>query len=73
MKHPILPRGAELGLPLASGILLTLFGERAAMPASVFAVFGVLHVVWLGFRFRKGAQPEATAASPLPETGPGPD
>ncbi len=24
MKHPILPRGAELGLPLASGILLTL-------------------------------------------------
>jgi BASS family bile acid:Na+ symporter len=38
---------------LASGILLTLFGERAAIPASVCTVFGILHLVWLGFRFRK--------------------
>ena len=40
---------------LASGILLTLFGERAAIPASVCTVFGILHLVWLGFRFRKKA------------------
>ncbi len=38
---------------LASGILLTLFGERAAIPASVGAVFGILRVVWLGFHYRK--------------------
>ncbi len=40
---------------LASGILLTLFGERAAIPASVCTVFGILHLVWLGFRFRNKA------------------
>ena len=40
---------------LASGILLTLFGERAAIPASVCTVFGILHLVWLGFRYRKKA------------------
>jgi BASS family bile acid:Na+ symporter len=38
---------------LASGILLTLFGERAAIPASVCTVFGILHLVWLGFHYRK--------------------
>jgi BASS family bile acid:Na+ symporter len=38
---------------LASGIILTLFGERAAIPASICVVFGILYVVWLGFRFRK--------------------
>ena len=38
---------------LASGILLTLFGERAAIPASVCTVFGILMLVWLGFHFRK--------------------
>lgn len=40
---------------LASGILLTLFGERAAIPASVCTVFGILHLVWLGFHYRKKA------------------
>ena len=45
--------GTTKNYGLASGILLTLFGERAALPVSVCAVFGVLHVVWLGFRFRK--------------------
>ncbi len=40
---------------LASGILLALFGERAAIPASICVVFGILHVVWLGFRFRRKA------------------
>jgi BASS family bile acid:Na+ symporter len=45
--------GTTKNYGLASGILLTLFGERAALPASVCAVFGVLHAVWLGFRFRK--------------------
>ena len=40
---------------LASGILLTLFGERAALPASVSVVFVFLHLLWLGFRFRKKA------------------
>jgi len=38
---------------LASGILLTLFGERAAIPSSICAVFGILRVVWLGFHYRK--------------------
>jgi BASS family bile acid:Na+ symporter len=50
--------GTTKNYGLASGILLTLFGERSALPASVFVVFGVLHVVWLSFRFRKGAQPD---------------
>ena len=45
--------GTTKNYGLASGILLTLFGERAALPASVCTVFAVLHVVWLGFRFRK--------------------
>lgn len=45
--------GTTKNYGLASGILLTLFGERAALPVSVCTVFGVLHVVWLGFRFRK--------------------
>jgi len=40
---------------LASGILLTLFGERAAIPASVCTVFGVLRLVWLGFHYKKKA------------------
>jgi BASS family bile acid:Na+ symporter len=40
---------------LASGILLTLLGERAAIPASVCTVFGILHLVWLGFHYRKKA------------------
>ncbi|MFC1911821.1 bile acid:sodium symporter family protein [Chloroflexota bacterium] len=40
---------------LASGILLALFGERAAIPASVCLVFGILYFVWLGFRYRKPA------------------
>ena len=40
---------------LASGILLTLFGERAAIPASICTVFGILHLVWLGFHYRKKA------------------
>ena len=38
---------------LASGILLTLFGERAAIPASVCTVFGISMLVWMGFHFRK--------------------
>ncbi|HUT67996.1 MAG TPA: hypothetical protein VMW86_05555, partial [Dehalococcoidales bacterium] len=40
---------------LASGILLTLFGERAAIPASVCTVFGISMLVWLGFHFKKTA------------------
>jgi len=38
---------------LASGILLTLIGERAAIPASICTVFGILRLVWLGFQYRK--------------------
>jgi len=38
---------------LASGVLLTLFSERAAMAASVCAVFGILRFVWLGFHLKK--------------------
>lgn len=44
--------GTTKNYGLASGILLTLFDERAALPASVCAVFGVLNVIWLSFRFR---------------------
>jgi BASS family bile acid:Na+ symporter len=47
--------GTTKNYGLASGILLNLFGERAALPASVCAVFGILHIVWLGFRFRKAS------------------
>jgi BASS family bile acid:Na+ symporter len=45
--------GTTKNYGLASGILLTLLGERAALPISVCTVFGVLHIVWLGIRFRK--------------------
>ena len=38
---------------LAGGILLSLFSERSTIPPSVCVVFGVLIVVWLGFRYRK--------------------
>jgi len=38
---------------LASGILLALFSERAAIPASICTVFGILRLVWLGFHFKK--------------------
>jgi BASS family bile acid:Na+ symporter len=38
---------------MAGGILLALFGERSSIPPSICVVFGVLLVVWLGFRFRK--------------------
>lgn len=48
--------GTTKNYGLASGILLTLFDERAALPASVCAVFGVLNAVWLGFRFRTTKQ-----------------
>jgi len=45
--------GSMKNYGLASGILLTLFGERAAIPASICTVFGILHLVWLGFHYRK--------------------
>lgn len=38
---------------LASGVLLALFSERAAIPASICLVFGILYFVWLGFRYKK--------------------
>lgn len=41
---------------LASGILLALFGERAAIPASICTVFALLRIVWLGFHFKKAAR-----------------
>ena len=45
--------GTTKNYGLASGLLLTLFDERAALPVSACAVFGILHIVWLGFRFRQ--------------------
>lgn len=45
--------GSMKNYGLASGILLTLFSERAAIPASICAVFGILRFVWLGFHYRK--------------------
>ena len=53
MSISLVLMGSLKNYGLASGILLTLFGERAAIPASVCTVFGILHLVWLGFRFRK--------------------
>ena len=44
--------GTTKNYGLASGILLALFDERAALPASVCAIFGVINVIWLSFRFR---------------------
>ena len=45
--------GSMKNYGLASGILLALFSERAAIPASICAVFGILRFVWLGFHFKK--------------------
>jgi BASS family bile acid:Na+ symporter len=52
-KISMILMGTTKNYSLASGILLALFDERAALPSSVCAVFGILHFVWLGFRFRK--------------------
>lgn len=52
-KISLMLMGTTKNYSLASGILLALFDERAALPSSVCAVFGILHFVWLGFRFRK--------------------
>jgi BASS family bile acid:Na+ symporter len=38
---------------MAGGILLSLFGERSALPPAIFVFFGVFMVVWLGYRFSK--------------------
>jgi BASS family bile acid:Na+ symporter len=42
---------------LASGIALALFGERAAIPASIMTVFFVSRTLWLNFHFKKPPQP----------------
>lgn len=38
---------------LTSVIALAFLGERAAIPAGVLAMFGVLFIVWMGFYFKK--------------------
>jgi BASS family bile acid:Na+ symporter len=38
---------------LASVIAISFFGERAAFPAAVLAMFSVLFIVWLGFYLKK--------------------
>ena len=45
--------GAMKNFGLASGILLTLFSERATIPGSILIVFGLLRTLWLGFHFKK--------------------
>jgi len=45
--------GSMKNYGLASGIMLALFSERAAIPASICAVFGILRFIWLGFHFKK--------------------
>ena len=45
--------GSMKNYGLASGILLALFSERAAMPATICAVFGILRFMWLGFRYKR--------------------
>lgn len=41
--------GTKKNFGLSGALALTLFGKRASIPGSVGIVFGVLHVVWLGF------------------------
>ncbi|MFC2068747.1 bile acid:sodium symporter family protein, partial [Chloroflexota bacterium] len=59
-KHPTIISfillGAMKNFGLASGILLSLFSERATVPGSIFIVFGLLRSLWLGFYFKKPAQ-----------------
>ncbi len=45
--------GSMKNYGLASGILLALFSERAAIPASICAVFAILRFLWLGFHYRR--------------------
>jgi BASS family bile acid:Na+ symporter len=41
---------------LASVIAISFFGERAAFPAGVLAMFSILFIVWLGFYLKKQAK-----------------
>ena len=45
--------GAMKNFGLASGILLTLFSEKAAIPSSIMVVFFLSRTLWLGFHFNK--------------------
>ena len=45
--------GAMKNFGLASGILLALFNERAAIPTSIMTVFFLSRTLWLGFHFKK--------------------
>lgn len=48
--------GTKKNTGLASVIALTFIGERAAFPAAILAVFGVLTIMWWGFYFKKQAK-----------------
>ncbi|NIR42551.1 MAG: apolipoprotein N-acyltransferase [Gemmatimonadetes bacterium] len=58
MRHPVLPRGKELGLPIASGILLTL----AFPPFHLLAPSFVALVPWLVFVGRAPETDEGSAS-----------
>jgi BASS family bile acid:Na+ symporter len=45
--------GTMKNFGLASGILLALFSERAAIPSSIMVIFFLLRTLWLGFHFKK--------------------
>jgi BASS family bile acid:Na+ symporter len=45
--------GVMKNFGLASGILLALFSERAAIPTSIMVVFFLSRTLWLGFHFKK--------------------
>lgn len=45
--------GAMKNFGLASGILLTLFSERATIPASIMTMFFLSRTIWLSFHFRR--------------------
>jgi len=45
--------GTTKNYSLSGVIALTILSERAAIPEAVCVVFGVLHLLWLGFRFKK--------------------
>jgi BASS family bile acid:Na+ symporter len=55
--------GAMKNFGLASGILLTLFSERATIPPSIMTVFFLSRTIWLSFRFRKNSQKNSISTS----------
>ncbi|MFC1937867.1 bile acid:sodium symporter family protein [Chloroflexota bacterium] len=56
--------GTKKNNALASAIALSLFGERASIPATVSVVFAILHVVWLGYYLKRRRPKTTTPGQP---------